>query len=605
MSNKYLVRLGMVLIGIVVVAVVVGMTMQPAAPATSTETPTALTLTSTSIPPGVTNTPPTIDKIAEVTILYGTEKAAWLQPLVTQFNSEQHQTTTGYLIVVKATGMGSVQAASAIIDEKEKATVWFPASSLYVPVAQEDWKAKHNSELFTDEPTSILSSPVVIAMWKPLAEKLGWPTSKIGWKTLHDDFGKNWSDLGGLSEWGRFQLAYTDPRTSNSGLSAELAQLYVGASKRQGLTVSDIDTPAVLDFLRQFQGNSTVFESSTGFLSKKLLDCKKSNPSFLSGAVVYENLVAIQPQDCPDAQRLVAILPSDGTFWSDHPFIVLNADWVKPEQKEAAEMFKQFLLAEPQQNSAMVTGGFRPVNLDISLGSPLEPGNGIALNTLGPETNQFELPSAEVVKKADEIPLSVKVVKPIDVVLLIDTSESMSASNKISDAKKAATDFIDILLPTDSLQIMTFDTRPKTLWPLSVVGLNSSIKGQMTGVVNGIAQLSGQSCLYSVLIQAYNGLSKEGDSEHVRAIILLSDWRSDGESASCAEKSNDLTALLKSDQATPNPVKIFTIAYGAEADSQTLQQIAAAFGGEFYKTKPDDSQSLYNKIAEAFEAVPK
>ncbi|MGC1376116.1 MAG: vWA domain-containing protein [Anaerolineales bacterium] len=259
------------------------------------------------------------------------------------------------------------------------------------------------------------------------------------------------------------------------------------------------------------------------------------------------------------------------------------------------------MLEEPQQTSAMVSGGFRPV-IDIPLGSPLEPGNGIYDPSKGQETiNGFELPSAEVVRKALGIPLSVKVVKPIDVVLLIDTSESMSASNKISDAKKTATGFINILQPTDSLQISTFGTRSKTLWPLSVVGLNSSTKGQMADMVNGVTELSGKSCLYSVLIQAYDGLSKEGDSEHARAIILFSDWRSDGEDANCAEKSNDLTA--KSEQAAQNPVKIYIIAYGAEADKTTLQQIARDFGGDLIN--PGDLQSLYNNIADSYEAVPK
>ncbi|MGC1376114.1 MAG: hypothetical protein WA821_07830 [Anaerolineales bacterium] len=39
-------------------------------------------------------------------------------------------------------------------------------------------------------------------MWKPLAEKPGWPTSQIGWQTIHNDLGKKWIDLGGLPEWG-------------------------------------------------------------------------------------------------------------------------------------------------------------------------------------------------------------------------------------------------------------------------------------------------------------------------------------------------------------------------------------------------------------------
>lgn len=603
-------RFGIVVIGIaIIVLVVIGITTQTPGTRPATETPVsgATVFPSASAPPDVATVSAPVGKTVEIKILYGTEKGAWLKPLVEKFNSEQHLTATGDQIIIQATGMGSVQAASAIVDEKEKATVWFPASSLYLSVAQSDWKAKHGSDLFTDEPVKILTSPVVIAMWKPLAEKLGWPNSKIGWKTIHDNLGKNWSEIGGLAEWGTFQLAYTDPRSSNSGLAAELAQLYVGASKKKGLTATDINAPNVQGFLQSFQANSTIFESSTGFLSKKLLDCKKSNPSFLSGAVVYENLVATQPQDCPEAQRLVAILPSDGTFWSDHPFIILNAEWVTPEQKEAAGMFQQFLLAEPQQNSAMISGGFRPVNPGITLGSPLEPGNGIVLNTLtvAAESNAFEAPIAEIVKKVEDTPPGVKIVKPVDLTLLMDTSLSMSTDNKIADVKKTVASFTSILLPTDSLQISTFDIRAKVLWPLSVVGLNSSTQGQIKNQVDGISELSGQSCLYNALIQAYSDLSKEGDSEHARAIILFTDWRSDGENPGCTQKYADLIALLNAEQSSQNPVKIFTIAYGSEADSQTLQQIATTFGGDFYQTSPTDFQGLYDKIADSFASGSK
>ena len=37
------------------------------------------------------------------------------------------------------------------------------------------------------------------------------------------------------------------------------------------------------------------------------------------------------------AVPIVAVYPTEGTFWSDHPSCILDAEWVKPAEREAAE----------------------------------------------------------------------------------------------------------------------------------------------------------------------------------------------------------------------------------------------------------------------------
>ena len=41
--------------------------------------------------------------------------------------------------------------------------------------------------------------------------------------------------------------------------------------------------------------------------------------------------------------KLIAVYPKEGTFYSDNPFIVLDADWVSPAQKAGAQAFQRFL----------------------------------------------------------------------------------------------------------------------------------------------------------------------------------------------------------------------------------------------------------------------
>jgi len=93
--------------------------------------------------------------------------------------------------------------------------------------------------------------------------------------------------------------------------------------------------------------------------------------------VVYENLIIEKNrQGEPQArwgEKIVAVYPAEGTLMSDHPYCILNAPWVTPELREAAEEFLQFL-KHPDVQELAIKHGFRPsvpgVELDPSVFSP-------------------------------------------------------------------------------------------------------------------------------------------------------------------------------------------------------------------------------------------
>ena len=84
-----------------------------------------------------------------VNIVYGSEKQAWMEPLVQQFNDARNKTSDGKTIVVEATAMGSIESVRGIIDGTFQPTVWSPASSVYIPVANSEWKKTHTDDLVT------------------------------------------------------------------------------------------------------------------------------------------------------------------------------------------------------------------------------------------------------------------------------------------------------------------------------------------------------------------------------------------------------------------------------------------------------------------------
>ena len=147
-----------------------------------------------------------------VSIYYGSEKQEWLQPLVEEYNNQRNKTASGATIVIEATPMGSIESVNGIISGDIKPVVWNPASSVYVPVANAEWRNLHGEDLVTGTPRDLVLSPVVIAMWRPMAEALGWPNTPIGWEDIAHlaTSQTGWADYG-YPEWGSFKLGHTHP----------------------------------------------------------------------------------------------------------------------------------------------------------------------------------------------------------------------------------------------------------------------------------------------------------------------------------------------------------------------------------------------------------
>src|SRR5262249_52019294 len=129
----------------------------------------------------------------------------------------------------------------------------------------------------------------VVAMWKPMAEALGWGRRPVGWSDLLDRVRdkKGWASVGS-AEWGPFRFGHTHPEYSNSGLIAVLAEIYAAVGKTSGLTLADLQRDAVASFLGTIERSVVHYGSSTGFFGTTMFS---NGPEYLSAAVLYENMV--------------------------------------------------------------------------------------------------------------------------------------------------------------------------------------------------------------------------------------------------------------------------------------------------------------------------
>jgi Ca-activated chloride channel family protein len=523
-----------------------------------------------------------------ITILYGSEKQQWLDPLVKQYNDAKNKTASGKVIVISATAIGSLDAAKAINAGTIQATVWSPASAIVIPVENAEWRKSHSDDLIQGTPPNLVLSPVVIAMWRPMAQALGWPNKAIGWADIAQlaISDKGWAAYN-YPEWGSFKFGHTHPEFSNSGLVSVIAEAYAAAGKQRGLTAADLQDPKVQTFMSQVESSIIHYGSSTGFFGDRMF---KGGPSYLSAAVLYENLVAAQEdariKGTSTQQSVVAIYPKEGTFWADHPYAILNAPWVTADQKEAAQDFQKFLLDKPQQLAALQLG-LRPSDPSIPLTAPLDADHGVDIQQ--PKT-VLEVPSADVTNAA--LALWKQTKKPVDVEIVLDVSGSMGG-DKINAARASVSQFIGLLDDNDRLALTIFNN---TLTPISPLGPLGPKRTDLTNHVAGIVE-GGGTALYDAVASAYDDMTAKGDPKHIRALVVMTD----GQDTDSNSTLDELTAKIgKGGEEGGNAIKVFTIAFGSDADGTVLTQIANATGGKEYAADPKSVSSTYADIATFF-----
>ena len=140
--------------------------------------------------------------------------------------------------MITGTSVSSGDAQMDIADGKLRPTVWSPASSMWGRTLT----FESDSGYVPDENPSIVRTPLVIAMWEPMARALGWPRREIGFSDVLRlaRAARGWEQFG-HPEFGDFKLVHTNPDYSTSGLSGVVAEYYSATSKKEGLTVADID----------------------------------------------------------------------------------------------------------------------------------------------------------------------------------------------------------------------------------------------------------------------------------------------------------------------------------------------------------------------------
>jgi Ca-activated chloride channel family protein len=548
------------------------------------ETSTATSSSASAPPPKAAGGPP-----VTLVVAYGSEKKTWLDEQRAAFVASSPVTKSGRPIQVDAKAMGSGETVQGILGGTLKPHVFSPASALYVGLLNSAWQTKSGSlKPLSPAGEPLVLSPIVVAMWKPMAEAIGWPKKSIGWRDLIE-INKSPKGCGALGhpEWGRFKLGHTHPAFSNSGLESIVAEAYAGAKKTRGLTAADVDRKEVASFVASVEETIVHYGKSTGFFSDKMIE---RGPGYLSAAVLYENLVIESYAKQSSAPfPVVALYPTEGTFWSDHPYAVLDADWVGAEERDAADVFLRFLKARAAQERAMALG-FRPADAKIAIAAPIDAAHGV--DPKQPQT-LLEVPDGAVLEKLLASWQDTK--KASDVIVVFDTSGSMNGK-PLAEAKTGAKAFLGTLHDRDEASLIFFSTKVQPM-----IGPQPIADGRKDFEARIDAQIAaGNTALYDAIAKAYDTakLRAERAPAKIHAVVVMTDGRDEGSTLT-------LEALEKrfgkpSSEAEESEVKVFTIAYGDGADLATLGRIAESARGTSAKGTTATIVEVFKDMAAFF-----
>ncbi len=468
----------------------------------------------------------------------------------------------------------------------EKPTIFSPSVSHWLALVNH----QTGRQVFdlADSPATALA-PVVMAIWESRLQALeaangGEP---VGWEELIEviDHPQGW---GGYGIQGRETVYYghTDPYISSTALSTLIAEFYASGRANaddpnfRRLTRDIVDDESVQDGVRRIESMIKHYSARTTEFKEYIAQ----GPDYLDFVALEENDLIFINQGKTSYQppeKLVALYPKEGTFWHEHPFAIPNADWVSPEQREAAKLFTEYVRSEKVQQ-AIMEAGFRPVNSAVQIGYPF-------VADLGVDPNQpstvLDVPDPDVIAAVQTSWQFVK--KQADILLVIDVSGSMEG-DKMEQAKEAAHRFLDRVPAQNRVGLTIFSDFVEEVVPVKPF---ETVENDIRTSIDNI-YADGGTALFDAVMDASTNIGDD-DGDRIRAIVVLSDGQ---DTASV----NTLQEVMNLERGERNPTLIFPVAYGSDADINALNNIARTSSTKVLSGDPAGINELFELISSYF-----
>ncbi|GLW95930.1 substrate-binding and VWA domain-containing protein [Microtetraspora sp. NBRC 16547] len=530
-----------------------------------------------------------------LTVAASSEKAELLRKMANRYNGHEVDGRCVDVVVTSKPSGGAMQALARGWNTEQdgpKPDVWSPAGTGWITLLQQRTEGSDKAQVVGADNPSIATTPLVIAMPKPMAQALGWPGKKLGWSdilALAND-PKGWAKYG-HPEWGRFRLGKTNPNFSTAGLNATVGAYFAATGLSGDLSEKNITDRKTREFVQGVERSIVHYGDTTlTFLANlQHADDQGAAMSYISAVTVEEKSVWDYNQGNPSGDPktlgkhatpkvpLVAIYPKEGTLFSDNPYAVLS--WADDAKRAAAADFLKFLHGDEQQKE-FASSAFR--SADGKAGELITEKNG--LNPKEPGTT-LSVPMPNVLDKTLKSWAELR--KPANVLIVMDTSGSMGADvagtgkSKLDLAREAAINALPQFGPNDQVGLWMFSLKQdgdKDYLELSPMGKDN--RKTLVSRLNGLIP-NGGTGLYDTTLASYRHVMSHRQGDAINAVVFLTDGKNEDNNS--ISLNTLLSGLRK--ESGQETVRVFTIAYGSDADLDTLTKISQTTDAAAYDSR--------------------
>jgi Ca-activated chloride channel family protein len=549
---------------------------------------------------------------ATVVVTASVEKSDLMDAVAERYNASDRRVNGacyGISITPMPSGLAETQLTAASWDPAwgPAPDAWTPAASTWLQLLRHDRAAQDRPDILAANNASVVSTPIVLAMPEPKARALGWPHTAIGWSDLlhlaNDPRG--WASKG-HPEWGAFKLGKTNPTVSTSGLSATIGAFVAATGTSSDLTLDTLKDPRVRDFVAGVEKSVTHYgDTALTFLTNlQRADDAGAALGYVSAVAVEEKSVVDYNEGNPTGDLetsgqharpkvpLVAIYPKEGTLNSDSPFAVLAAPWSDARKQSGAKDFLAFL-HEPAQQQLFTDAGFRTHDgvpgKAVTESDYLNADGGVILSPPSP-------PVLAAVRAAWS-----ELRKPARVLLVLDVSGSMGVSagngkTRLELAQAAAVNGLSQLSDVNQVGLWTFPAQGQVYIDQLRMEPLGSQRQLLIGRIQGLIPAGGTP-LYAATRKASELVRAHAGDDTINAVVVMTDGQNE------YPDDNDLDGLVHElgDQALEGGVRVFTIAYGEDADLDAVRRISEASRAAAYDaTDPQTIDSVFTNVLSNF-----
>ena len=196
------------------------------------------------------------------------------------------------------------------------------------------WTTMGDTQHLIKNRESIMRSPIVFGVKKPLADKLGWTGREVSVQEI----------LQGI-EQENMRVMMTSATQSNSGASAYLGFLYAFANPQGALTAEDLNKPEVRAAMKKLLGTIDRTSESSGYLRDLFATAYDSFDAMFN----YESHIMELNKKLVQSNRepLYLVYPSPGLGIADFPLSYV--DHGDAQKQKTFDALQKYLLSDSVQ----------------------------------------------------------------------------------------------------------------------------------------------------------------------------------------------------------------------------------------------------------------